>query len=64
MCMGSPSTLATSKWPKDAIYIGHQVELVICSRCPIFCVGIGSSGDMALVQPVTNIFNNLAAAHS
>ena len=40
----------------EPIYTGHQVELAVCSRCPIFCVGVGSSNGMASVQLVSNSF--------
>ena len=53
MCMGSPCTPANFQWPGEGIYIAHQVELTVCSHCPLFRVGIGSSGDEASVQPVT-----------
>jgi len=41
----------------------HQVTLAVCSHCAFFCVGMCSSGGMALVQPVNNNFK-LAIAHS
>ena len=53
MCVGLLLTPATPKWPGEGIYIGHQVELAICSRCPIFYVGVGLTGGVPLVQPVT-----------
>ena len=54
MCMRCLRSPATPKWPGEAIYIGHQVELAVCSRCAFFCVGVGSSGGKASVQPVTH----------
>ena len=53
MCVGLLLSPATPKWPGEGIYIAHQVELVVCSRYTLFCVGIGLTGGVPLVQPVT-----------
>ena len=63
ICMGFLSTPATPKWLGEAKYMDHQVTLAVYSHCAFFCVGMGSSGGMALVQPVNNNFK-LAIAHS
>ena len=36
------------------IYIAHQLKLAVCSRWPVFCVGIGTSDHRASVLPVTH----------
>ena len=39
------------------MYIGHQVELAICSCYALFCVAVGSFGGVTSVQLVSNSFN-------
>ena len=56
MCVGLLLTPATPKCPGEGIYIAHQVELVVCSRYTLFCVGIGLTGGVPSVQPVTLSF--------
>ena len=50
-CLGTPGNF---KWPGELIYIGIQVELAVCSREQLFCVGIGTSGASASVLPITH----------
>ena len=70
MCMKILGTPATPKWPGKAIYIAHKLELAICSRWALFCVGIGIFGAMASVLPITHRqilavgFSDMAAATS
>ena len=53
MCMRCLGTPAIFKWPEELIYIGHQLKLAVCSRWPVFCIGIGTSDHRASVLPVT-----------
>ena len=54
MCMRCLGTPANFKWPGELIYIGHQLKLAVCSRWPVFCVGIETSDHRATVLPVTH----------
>ena len=57
MCMKILGTPATPKWPGEAIYIAHKLEVAVCSRWGHFCVSVGSSNGGSSDYPVTNSQN-------
>ena len=41
ICVGLLWTPASFKWQGGGIFIAHEVELAVLSRCHFFCVGVG-----------------------
>ena len=54
MCLRLVATPATLKCPGDGIYIGLQVHRPVKSRWTFSAQGIGYTGEVAPVQPVTH----------
>ena len=54
MCMRLLGTPESFKWLGEHIYIGLKLELAVWSSWALFCVGIGISGAMASVLPITH----------